>query len=104
MEAHFGQSSNELVSISVFACLLNQRALLVLRQICLLGTKETRCDVLIDCAGEQHGLLLYQTNVGSEPCKIQLTNIDTIQEYYATGLVIPAFFQQIRNCSWMEDP
>jgi hypothetical protein len=104
MEAYSRQSSNELVSISVFACLLNQCTLLVLRQICLLCTKETRCNVLIDCAREQHGLLLYQADVSSEPCKVQPTNIDTIQEYGATGLVVPAFYQRIRSGLLRKDP
>jgi len=55
------------------------------------GADETMLNVFVNCGGEEYGLLRDETDLGSEPLQIQVTNIEAIKAHRASERVIEPF-------------
>jgi hypothetical protein len=82
---------NELVGIRILTRLLDQQTLFSLGKVRLFCPKQPRRNVLVDSTRKQHRLLLHKAYVGSEPCEIQVLDLNAIQRDGATGRVVPPF-------------
>ena len=55
------------------------------------GADETMLNVFTDSGGEEYGLLRDETDLGSEPLQIQVTNVEAIKAHRASEGVIEPF-------------